>query len=301
MIIDWLESRFGEVRPTSNGEEYRICCPFCSAKVGKLDTKYHMYVSAVRPVAHCFRCEWKGHYMSLVRSVDGCSYSQALEAIDGVVANAQRLDALLNPKTSMTQDSYSEPNGFRLLTGLEHHPEKSASWRYLRQRDVPIGLIRSCFGYVPGSMRVWMLIDDNWWQGRSLTKMEPKYISPPWPKGDSLWNGRALETHDNIVLCEGVFSAIAVGNGAIALCGKTMNEQQAARISRSTSDDTEITIMLDADAIDNAYDMANALRLSGFNGDINIQYMDSGDPADGVIGNIVRWDWSAEIKHALAL
>jgi len=312
MIEKWLNSRFGETRTASGGKEIRVCCPFCKARVARPDTKFHLYVSLDKPVAHCFRCGFSGHHLSLVMSVDGGSYTDALQSIETVAPDIGLWESLGSPRGLVQgHEMASMPDGYVALivasirpsSVADHreHPEATAAWRYLMKRNVPLDIITSSFGYVPGTMRVWMLVDDNWWQGRLMVVGDPKYISPPWPKGDSLWNAQALDKYDNIVICEGVFSAIAVGDNAIALCGKTINGAQADRIVEAMGKDSSITIMMDADAIQNAHDAAEVLVRRGYAGGLEIRYMRSGDPADGVMGEKVAWDWSTPITHALGV
>jgi len=161
---------------------------------------------------------------------------------------------------------------------------------------VPRHIVDKHFGYVPGTNRVWILVDTNWWQGRLIIPGQPKYISPPWPKSDSLWNADALVNGGKVVVCEGVFSAIAVGDSAIALCGKSMSNLQAKRIATAGLD--EIVVMLDADAVDYACETARVLH-SRCNAKIMIQYMASGDPALGVRGKLVNYDWRLTVENAL--
>jgi len=299
MIIDWLESRFDNVKTTDR--EAKVCCPFCQAKIGRPDTKHHLHISLEKPVAHCFRCEWSGHHLSLVMSVDGCNYSQALQEIANPSKDISLFDKITSPLGLAKGDVVASiPAGFTSLLGINKGTslEEKAVWFYLhKRRNIPEDLIREHFGWVPGSNRVWILIDKNWWQGRSIINAEPKYISPPWPKGGSLWNAMAMEMCACPIICEGVFSAIAVGDRAMALCGKTMDPLQARRIVEANPMCLEL--MLDADAVQFMYDMANQLVRAGYRGKLKIRYMEFGDPADGVVGKVMDWDFSAEVQCSL--
>lgn len=299
MILDWLESRFGDVK--SGDTEAKVCCPFCQTRIGRADEKFHLHVSLEKPVAHCFRCDWSGHHLSLVLSVDGTSYHQALLELEHPTPNVSLFGIIASPKGLVQgQETASMPEGFLPLMGVDGSSllEERAAWNYLlKRRSIPVDLIRKHFGWAPGTHRVWILIDKNWWQGRSIIDAEPKYISPPWPKGDSLWNAVAMQQYGEVVICEGVFSAIAVGDYAIALCGKTMNKLQAQRIVNANP--ATLELMLDADAIQSMYDMANQLVRAGYRGKLKIRYMESGDPADGIVGKVMDWDWGVEIQHSL--
>jgi hypothetical protein len=195
----------------------------------------------------------------------------------------------------------SEPDGFIPLCICKGGSslELKAMRRYLVKRRVPRHMYKH-FGWVPGSGRLWILIDKHFWQGRSITSCGggPKYISPPWPKGDSLWNGQALDTDAVVTVCEGVFSAMACGYHAVAICGKEMTDEQAARIACTRASD--VMIVLDADATAFAYDMAETLRRHGYDGSLSVHHMLEGDPADGVYGDVVSFSLRSVVERRFA-
>jgi len=309
----WLRSRFGDVKSAKNGKEMRVCCPFCRARVGRADTKYHLYVSAIKHVAHCFRCNWAGNWVGLIMSVDGCSYGEALTNIRQPRLDVNDYDDIekeLRPHSPrglvQANDIISAPEGYSPLTykhnenSPEYRVEEQAVWRYLEcKRNVPRELIMSVFGWIPGTQRAWCLVDDGWWQGRLIVPGEPKYLSPPWPKGDSLWNAQALDRYDHVIVCEGIFSAIAMGKTAVALCGKTINDEQAARIANAAP--SQLTVLLDADATSDIGAVVGKLLYVGYSGELYAQYMQEGDPADGVLGKRVEWSFEAEVATLMGM
>lgn len=304
MIEHWLVAQFGNLTFTSNHEDARVNCPFCEAIHGLEDTGRHLYVSLVKPAAYCFRCNWKGHWIGLIISVEGCSYAEALGYIAQPVHDIARFTSLHSPRGMVqTVKLTSRPDDFQPLTfnSFDQSHEYRAIYAYARRRLEGISnrldLIHTHFGWVQGSNRLWILVGDSWWQGRTIIGEDPKYIGPPWPKGDSLWNGEALNKYSNIVICEGVFSAIHVGRNAIALCAKVMGKDQAARIAESGV--TGIKIMLDADALTYAYEMAHALECKGYFEDIEIHQLDRGDPCDSLEGVTVEYTFEERIKHVL--
>lgn len=300
MIIQWLEAALGDVIEASDGKEARVNCPFCYGRIGRADEKHHMYVSQIEPVAFCFRCGWQGNYISLIMSVSGCNYAQALKELEEPTPNVQRFDRIFSPMgLVMGHSMASKPDGFQLVSDGIESREGQAVWKYLtRVRHVSPHIARKYMGYVPGSRRAWILVDTNYWQGRLMMPGEPKYLSAPWPKGDALWNAGALAGR-SITVCEGVFSALAVGSKAIALCGKTITQPQARRIARSGVQ--HIRIMLDADATAHSYDVARALLRSGFSGQIIIHELSNGDPTDGMSGIEKPYDgWCSEVREGLS-
>jgi hypothetical protein len=231
-------------------------------------------------------------------NVEGCSYAEALKQLDDPVADIRAFDALdlHSPRGLVKGELHANvPGGFKFLW-QSSSKEAIAIHRYLMLRKVPKRIVDKHFGCVQGTNRVWILVDTNWWQGRLIMPGQPKYISPPWPKSDSLWNAGALVRGGRIVVCEGVFSAIAVGSDAVALCGKSMSNVQAKRIAAAGLE--EIVVMLDAGAVDYACETARVLH-SRCNAKIKVQYMASGDPAAGVLGKLVDYDWHLIVENAL--
>lgn len=303
MINDWLESNIGDVIEASNGTELRVNCPFCESRIGRPDDKHHMYVSTQMPVAICFRCTWQGNYISLIISASGCNYAEALKQLESPTPNVSRFNKLIKPTGLLglsTDALMSRPDRFRNFDiGKEtSSKEELAVWNYLsNRRHIPHALIYKYMGWAPGTNRAWILVDINFWQGRLIISGDPKYISSPWPKGDSIWNASALDTY-NITICEGVFSAIAVGSHAIALCGKTISQLQAKRIAKSRV--RNITVMLDADATKYSYGVAKTLEEAGFIGVLKIHELESGDPTDSTNGDVVNYDWGTNVRRVLA-
>jgi hypothetical protein len=301
MIHEWLDAVLGDVIEASNGTELRVNCPFCSARVGKPDTKHHMYVSMYNPVAMCFRCTWQGNYISLIMSATGCSYAEALKQLEEPTPDIKKFDKLFSPSGLMAGPIMSsKPLGFKHFTLLDQEStkEERAVWNYLiNRRHIPQAIVRRYMGWAPGTNRAWILVDSDFWQGRLIIPGEPKYISAPWPKGDSLWNPNALRDK-HIIICEGVFSAIAAGSHAIALCGKTITIPQAKRIVKAGP--SSITIMLDHDAIQHSYTVAQTLEEQGYIGVMKIHELSQGDPTDGLDGRVVNFDWFAKARSSFS-
>lgn len=301
-IERWADTRLGPGIVAGNGNEYRVNCPFCRARIGHDDEKYHLFISMVKPFAICFRCDWTGHYTQLVMSVEGCKYVEALSHIGNPLPSIKRFDELASPMGLAQVQQTCAPPGFIPFTGHRTgSTEGDAALVYAKKRlgirynSHPILIER--FGYVPGTNRVWMLIDEWFWQGRSMTNgSDLKYISPPWPKGDSLWNADALDNYDDVIVCEGVFSAYHAGpDNALALCGKKATDMQIHRIVAKNPQ--SITIMLDAGAYLESLQLASDFTSVGYSGNLRIHSLYVGDPADGLAGDVEEYDWS---KHVVA-
>lgn len=305
MIEKWLRARFFNVKLTT--KDWRVDCPFCFARHGRADTKAHLYVSILKPVAHCFRCDWSGHYVSLVMGVEGCQYSEALQYIQEPPPDLGRFDIedIFSPMGLVKIDHLIEyPEGYQPLSHFVHDREYGAVRNYLvhrfgRRRAIHFYKERDDFGWCPGTNRLWIVCEEGYWQGRAIDNSEPKYINPPWPVGDCLWNGHILDDHSirEIIVCEGVFSAVCAGDIALAILGKTPNKLQVRRLAKSRK--RRITIMLDADANENAFSFAHYLELAGYGGQIIIHALFRGDPCDGLRGDTISYGFDEIVKVGL--
>jgi DNA primase len=261
LIEDWVLDRFPEA--TYSTTNLRVNCPFCGDDTGK-----HLYIQIYGdPVAHCFRCEWRGNIYSLVAEVDNISYGEAILLIS--VASLSR-------KRKVVQAS-STPEGYISFSSNPSSTEATIVRRYLHSRNIPEATIQAYCGIVPQSWRAWFVFD-NFWQGRLIRPGDPKYISAEKAKDDVIWNANALLGHRDIIICEGIISACNAGDNAIALLAKTATPEQLARIIKAAP--KSILIMLDADAFAEAMVLMQNLMLEGYAGSIAIAKLAYGDPAD---------------------
>lgn len=302
MIEQWITQRLGNISYSYDGEDIRVNCPFCKARWGSYDTNKHLSVSVIRPFVHCFRCDWSGNYIGLVMSVDGCTYFEALQHLEKTRPNISKFTELSSER-GLVQGAWhmEQPEGFLpVYPAWKGCPvEQRAIMNYLvKNRRLGARFNYTCFGWILGTNRVWILIDRMWWQGRVLGKGKPKYISPPWPRGDSLWNHKVLiKGYSRIDVCEGVFSAIACGPHAVAICGKRMTKPQAGRLVKANK---SIRIVFDSGAEEEAHYAADLLLSSGHERALKIYYLNDGDPCDSMIGRTVNYNWRHKVKYALA-
>ena len=115
----------------------------------------------------------------------------------------------------------------------------------------------------------------NYFVGRSIYKDGMKYKNPPVSKnviGFDLF----INWDEPIVLCEGVFDAIAIKRNAIPLFGKTVPKILMKKIYEKCV--STIYILLDRDALKDSIKMIDDFMKNG----INVYFVDleEGDPSD---------------------
>jgi DNA primase len=97
----------------------------------------------------------------------------------------------------------------------------------------------------------WMSKDKN--LGDTIKILYPKGSK----KSEVVFNFKRAMKYSTIVITEGVFDSIRVGNNGIALLGKTASKKQLSILSRLA--DKRIVILLDGDALKDAHMLADSL------------------------------------------
>jgi DNA primase len=104
-----------------------------------------------------------------------------------------------------------------------------------------------------------------------------KVLNPPVSKKNVLFNYDTAKLSDEVVVCEGVFDALAVenvGQSAVALLGKEITDEQAMLLTALNCE--KITVCLDADAYENALLVAE--KLDRFGNRVFVARLKEGDP-----------------------
>ncbi len=158
------------------------------------------------------------------------------------------------------------------------------SWVYLQNRNITRGdIIRYGIGYCDEGLYANRVIipshssdgELNYFVGRSIYKDGMKYKNPPVSKniiGFDLF----INWDEPIVLCEGVFDAIAIKRNAIPLFGKTVPKSLMKRIYEKQV--KSIYILLDRDAIKDSIKMIDDFMKNGI--DVYFVNLEGGDPSD---------------------
>jgi len=88
----------------------------------------------------------------------------------------------------------------------------------------------------------------RFWQVRRVMlsgKNVPKYDSPKVERSDVLYGYDDIAT-DHVTIVEGIFDKLAIGDSCVALLGKTITEQQLARLAAKAVN--SVTVLLDGNA-----------------------------------------------------
>lgn len=251
--------------------DLRVDCPKCD------DTKKHLYIGTDKHMVHCFRCGYSSSWIKFVMEVTGYSYSRSIGEIYKAtkVTSIAKMKAILDPVIEVHHDA-ELPTDFKMLYGSN---ENKTIKRYLASRGFDsnhwryymLGAAESITG------RIIIPIEYGYWQGRKVYPwMEPKYINPKSPARNMIFNASAMEHYAEVVICEGAFSAMAVGRNSIALIGKEPTHEKIERILSSTVE--HFIIALEPLAYKTMSKLMDALVANGRQ--VTVWNYKNGDPND---------------------
>ena len=155
---------------------------------------------------------------------------------------------------------------------------------YLNNRNITKGdIIRYGIGYCEEGMYANRVIvpsfnnkgELNYFVGRDIYNGNYKYKNPPVSK-DIIGFDLFINWNEPIILCEGVFDAIAIKRNAIPLFGKTIPKSLMKKIYEKKV--KQIYILLDKDAVKDAIRMTDSLTKNGIR--VYFVSLSEEDPSD---------------------
>lgn len=287
--------------------DLRVNCPFCASRYGKMDMNHKLYISLHKHACHCFRCGYSRSWIGLVMDVTGLDYVQALaelyytprakstDALKQMMAFAETYRDDRKPK----KDRIIFPKGFRKLIDVTVRGFAAMQARcYLRGRGFGESYWDRYLLGISDNMpwRIVIPVEGKFCQARAIFPfIQPKYMSPSISVRGALFNFVALEMYDEVVICEGAFSAMSIGENAIGLLRNKATDEQLGRLVKSSVE--RFIVALDADARIQSVNLAKSLRRGGK--DVIMWQYDDGDPADGGDFQVVVPDLKYEVMQRL--
>ena len=313
-----LKARFKKVRKTKgkNGLEYKVCCPFCK------DKRYKMYINPEKygGVYNCYKCGKAGSLSSLLGDTFKMAPAQVARVKEEPLPSDVESPGFTVPLTELdeehpaivyltqTRKNKFDPKELTEVFGV----------RYCSQGKV-YGSQKAGFYYDTSNtliFPVWMFGKPVGWQSRLLYDPDamddsqcaalgymkdedgdwirpPKYwTNPGFRKGRVLFNFDIARNTDYVVVTEGVFDAMAVGQSGVATFGKGIDENQARLLK--TYWDTVVILLDPGDASEQTQKLIEELHRAVTVIPIDLMgYKDAGDaPRDEIWRQI-----AATIEH----
>ena len=274
ILIDFLDKLLGRSKSFSNSEQ-AFHCPFCKHHKQKLQVNLNTFKW------HCWVCSERGHNLfQLLKKLKLPKdlYSQ----LEDIVGSSKSYKSRNYKDGETKKQSISLPIDFIPL----YHPSKSPLYKhamlYLKKRNISSrDILKYNIGYCEdGEYRNRIIIPSydkdgslNYFIGRDFFHSKLKYKNPRVSK-DVIGFELFVNWNLPIVLCEGVFDAIAIKRNAIPLFGKTIPNSLMIKII--TKNVKTVYISLDNDAINDSLKMAEKLKNNG----IDIYFINLPDNED---------------------
>lgn len=274
-IINLLSRVIGNTgKQLKKSNEYMFWSPFISHHKPKLQ------INVQTQKWHCWVSNQGGHNLF-----------QLFKKLKASKEHFDELVELVGDKKYVKRNTNKEdkkivrlPNEFKPLWKDGNSIIRKHAIVYLKNRGITlVDIIRYGMGYCEEGLYANRIIvpsyssdgELNYFVGRDIYEGGMKYKNPPVSK-DVIGLDLFINWNEPIILCEGVFDAIAIRRNAIPLFGKTIPKSLMKKIYEKQV--KQIYILLDSDAIMDSIKITDSLMKNG----INVYYVNLSeeDPSD---------------------
>ena len=274
-IINLLSRVIGNTgKQLKKSNEYMFWSPFISHHKPKLQ------INVQTQKWHCWVSNQGGHNLF-----------QLFKKLKASKEHFDELVELVGDKKYVKRNTNKEgkkivrlPNEFKPLWKDGNSTIRKHAIVYLKNRGITlVDIIRYGMGYCEEGLYANRIIvpsyssdgELNYFVGRDIYEGGMKYKNPPVSK-DVIGLDLFINWNEPIILCEGVFDAIAIRRNAIPLFGKTIPKSLMKKIYEKQV--KQIYILLDSDAIMDSIKMTDSLMKNGI--DVYYVNLSEEDPSD---------------------
>ena len=251
LLVSLVSRVLGEGKMTARGNR-AFHCPLCNHHKPKLEINFTDNKRGHHPW-HCWVCNEKGKYLNILFKKVKASSEYFSELKSLVKTGYQVKD------TEVVKYDLKLPKEFTSIFSDVKNIIAKQAWFYLKKRGITIEDINKYnIGYCEYGRYTKMIIipsydkngNLNYFTGRSFEK-DPftKYKNPETSR-NIIPNEHLINWSLPLVICEGMFDAIAIKRNAIPLLGKNIQSELMKKIVTSTI--KKIYIALDIDAMKQA-------------------------------------------------
>ena len=251
LLVGALENVLGKSKRTAKGNR-SFHCPFCQHRKPKLEIKVVDSPDGSNPW-QCWVCGTKGRTIRSLLKHLNLTRAEAESILQYVKKGEEQEES--------TKKIVRLPEEFESLELAPHSSVYANRVRkYLYARGLTdIDFVRYGIGYcMSGKYADRVIIPSydennilNYFVARSLNSgAYLKYINPEVNKSDIIVFENLVNWDEPIILCEGVFDAMAIRRNAIPLLGQNISQALMKKIITSSCPDIYIT--LDRDAVKRA-------------------------------------------------
>ena len=285
LLVTLVNSVLGSGKATARNN-YAYHCPFCHHHKPKMEVNLTENREGKNPW-HCWACD-----------VRGTTIYSLFKQLKVDVSKFTELKSLVKTSKSIKEtqvvSSVSLPNEYISLNNVDNSGIMARhALAYLKNRHVSkYDIIKYNIGYCKEGLYKNMIIIPtydadgrlNYFTARSFEK-EPyvKYRNPSASR-DIVPNEHLINWNVPVILCEGLFDAIAIKRNAIPLLGKNIQSSLMKKIVISVVD--KIYIALDRDAMKQALRFCENLMAEGK--EVYLVDLQDKDPSEMGFENFTR-------------
>lgn len=300
VLLSAISNVLGKGKETS-GNNYAFECPFCHHKKPKLEINLVPNSKGDNPW-HCWVCNAKGKTLvGLFRKIKASS--EKISEIKSILGFTEKKE-----EDDSTIIKVELPKEYKPLINLSRTDIIAKhALQYLKKRGITKDDIQKYnIGYCEeGRYKNMIIVPSydkdgviNYFIGRSFDK-EPqrKYDSPKCNKNAIIGLEYFINWNVPIILCEGIFDAIAIKRNVVPLFGKTIPKALMLKLVEPCV--KTVYIALDNDALREAMDYAEELLNMGK--DVYLVELNDKDPSEMGFENFTKLLHSAQPLTALEL
>ena len=305
LLVTLVNSVMGVGKSTARNN-YAYHCPFCNHHKPKLEVNLTENKEGKNPW-HCWACNVKG---TTIYSL----FTQLKVKAEKFTELSSLVKSSKSIKETKVVTSISLPDEFINLYNVDLNDIMARhAIAYLKKRNIfKSDILKYNIGYCKDGLYSNMIIIPtynsegilNYFTARSFEK-EPyiKYRNPSASR-DIIPNEHLINWKVPIILCEGLFDAIAIKRNAIPLLGKNIQSNLMKKIVSSYVQ--KIYIALDKDAIKQALHFCENLMMEGK--EVYLVDLQDKDPSEmgfknftKLIQKTVPLNYSSLMEHKLAI
>ena len=280
-LLELLESVLGKSKKTS-GDNYAFYSPFVYHYKPKLEINIRINSKADNPW-HCWISDERGKTIkSLFKKLRVSK--QSWDDYNSIFNKLNRYSSEYD--VSGVVEQVQLPKEFHPLYESSNSTKRKHALHYLLNRGFRVeDIVKYNIGYCEeGEYRDKVIIPSydergklNFFVGRSFYQTQYKHKNPKVSK-DIIGFDLLVNWDTPIILCEGVFDAIAIRRNAIPLFGKSIQSELEKKIIGNSV--KKLYICLDSDALKNALGLAKKFMSYG----IQTHLVDLGDDDPSELG-----------------
>ena len=234
-----------------SNDEYLFYCPVCDHHKKKLS------VNIEKDKFKCWICDYSGRsIMRLIRKHGTFDQKKQWRQLCNIVDHSSLTENLFDTAAKKQKIKINLPKEFRTLTSRTITRAALPAISYLKRRGVDTAdILYWKMGYcATGEYKDRIIIpsfnmagDINYFIARSYNfNARLKYKNPNVSK-DIVFNELFVNFDDDVVLVEGAFDAVTVGQNSIPLLGSTLSEESEL-FRKILEHDSRVFLALDRDA-----------------------------------------------------